>query len=158
MEIDVGNIWEVYSLEGLKIKETDDKFYNVKEEPFKIYGLYDPKNSYRRIPEDVLKKAPGITGHHANSTGVRVRFCTDSKYVGIRSKFKKTVLANPHVTRLAETGFDIYVEEDGRDVYFGSYYPPKDEFEGYEGVKHFNDNRMRQITIYFPIAMSMVHN
>jgi hypothetical protein len=152
MEIDVGNIWVGYSKEGLKIKETDAKFYNVKEEPFKIYGLYDPKNSYHRIPDDVLKKAPGISGHHACTTGVRVRFCTDSKYVGIRASYKKTVLASPHITRLAETGFDIYIEEDGKDVYAGSYYPPKDGFDGYEGIKTFSDNKMRCVTIYFPIG------
>ncbi len=152
MEIDVGGIWEGYSVEGLKIKEADAKFYNVRNDPFKIYGLYDPKNTYKRVPDDVLKNAPGITGHHANSTGVRVRFCTDSEYVGIRSKFKKTVLATPHVTRLAETGFDIYVEEDGNDIYAGSYYPPKDAFEGYEGIKHFGGNKMRCFTIYFPVG------
>lgn len=152
MEIDVGNIWSGFSTEGLRIKETDAKYYNVRNEPFKIYGLVDPKNTYRRVPQEVVNKAPGISGHCNNSTGVRVRFCTDSNYVGIRCKFAKTVLANPHVTRLAETGFDLYVEQDGKDVYSFSYYPPKDAFEGYEGVKHFKDNKMRCFTIYFPIA------
>lgn len=153
MQVETGNIWKGYSTEWLKIQETDAKFYNVRTVPFKIYGLVDPMNTYNRLPKDIAATISGDVACHAKATtGVRVRFNTDSKYVGIRAKFAHHVLPCPHVTRLNETGFDIYVEEDGVDIYKGSYYPPKDGFDGYEGIKHFDDNKMRCITIYFPIG------
>ncbi len=153
MQVEIGYIWKGYTTEGLKIKEADAKFYNVRTAPFKIYGLVDPMNTYNRLPKDIAISASGDVATHAKATtGVRVRFNTDSKYVGIRAKFAHHVLPSPHVTRLNETGFDIYVEEDGVDVYKASYYPPKDAFDGYEGMKHFEDNKMRCITIYFPIG------
>ncbi|MBR2042709.1 MAG: hypothetical protein IJ946_00030 [Clostridia bacterium] len=153
MQVEIGNIWKGYSVEGLKIQETDAVFHNVRKAPFKIYGLVDPMNTYHRVPMDIAKTISGDVAYHGKATtGVRVRFNTDSKYVGIRAKFAHHVLPNPHITRLNETGFDIYVEKDGEDVYKGSYYPPKDGFDGYEGIKHFKDNKMRCITIYFPIG------
>lgn len=153
MQVEIGDIWKGYSTEGLNIQETNAKFYNIRTSPFKIYGLVDPMNTYNRLPRDVAVAISGDVALHAKaSTGARVRFNTDSKYVGIRVKFAHHVLPYPHVTRLAETGFDIYVEEDGRDIYKASYYPPKDAFDGYEGIKYFTDNKMRCITIYFPIG------
>ncbi|MEE0945409.1 MAG: SGNH/GDSL hydrolase family protein [Acutalibacteraceae bacterium] len=156
MQVEIGEIWSGYAREGLDIKDENLKFYNVKKAPFKIYGLADLSEGYRRVPAEIAEKAPGIKAHAVCSTGVRVRFCTDSKCVGIRAKFNRHVLPSPHVTRLAETGFDIYVDEDGTDTYKGSYYPAKDGFDGYEGIKYFDDNAVRCITIYFPIGNHVI--
>lgn len=151
MLVDVGELWSGYCREGLDIKEEDTKFYNIRTAPFKIYGLVDPMNTYNRIPKDIAAKiSGGVASKAPASAGARVRFATDSMYVGIKVEFKRHVLSSPHVTSLNETGFDIYVDEGTGQTYASSFIPAMDGFEGYQGITKFADKKMRQITIYFP--------
>ena len=67
------------------IQKEDIKFYNIDDEPFKIYGVFKEGGKYRRMPESVAKTvSDGVYYLHSNTSGGRVRFKTDSKYVYIR--------------------------------------------------------------------------
>ena len=65
-----------------KIDKQDIKFYDIKRQPFKIYGVFYENGKYRRIPEAVAKAvSEDVWSLHTNTAGGRVRFITDSDYV-----------------------------------------------------------------------------
>ena len=143
-------MWEGYCLAGLKNNETDTVYYDIRKAPFKIYGLYNPKESFHRMPDDIAKKSGGVYPHSANSSGGRIRFVTDSPYIAIRIKHKPYNNGAPHLSRLSSVGVDLYIKNDGEETYFASYYPPIDMDEEYEGIKYFENTKEREITMYMP--------
>lgn len=135
------------------VQGEDLRFYNVRTEPFQVYGLLPgaPEAPFRRIPEDVATQvSPGVTLLHRRTAGGRVRFRTDSRCVAIRAKMPEKVLM-PHMPFLGSSGFDLYVTENGQWLYKGSFMPPVDRTDGYESLLRFEDRRMRDITIHFPL-------
>ena len=61
---------------SLKTSMSSPVYINVKNEPFRIYGLCE---LYRRIPESVANECrEGVQKLAANTTGARVRFKTNS--------------------------------------------------------------------------------
>lgn len=66
------------------IEEKDIVFYDVKKEPFNIYGLYNYKaeGKFMRLPEDVAKNTnERVSILNYNTAGGRVRFKTNSKHI-----------------------------------------------------------------------------
>ena len=138
-----------------KISEPDVKYFDVREEPFQIYGLYDPKGQtqFKRMPDDVAKATnPGVVTLYTNTAGGRVRFSTDSQYVVIKA-LMPTVTLFGHMTRLGVHGFDMYIDDPktGRSSFYGSYIPPKDIVDGYEGIIKFQTKETRHITLNLPL-------
>ena len=69
------------------LKKDGISFYDVRKEPFSVYGLYDCKNQpiFRRMPEDVASATnDGVVTLAKNTSGGRVRFSTDSPFVCIK--------------------------------------------------------------------------
>ena len=134
------------------IDKDDIRFYNVDEEPFKVYGIFRENGKYRRMPEAVAKSvSEGVYALHANTAGGRVRFVTDSPYVAIHVKLGK-VERFPHFALTGSAGFDVYA--DGQPV--KTYFPPVDVIDGYEGVFDFLDIREREININFPLYTDVI--
>lgn len=148
-------MWQGYCLEGLKNKETDTEYYDIKKAPFKIYGLYNPQESFHRMPDDIAKNAGGVYPHSANSSGGRIRFVTDSPYIAIKVKHGPYNNGSPHLSRLSSLGVDLYVNKDGKETYFASYYPPIDKEEECEGIKYFKNAEEREITVYMPTGTTV---
>jgi len=133
------------------IQKDNIKFYDVKAEPFKVYGVFHQGGKFRRMPEDVAAKvSDGVNCLHSNTAGGRVRFKTDSKYVAIYTKMSN-IGKMPHFALTGSAGFDLYVRIDGEDRYIGSYKPPFEITDGYESIIEFDDEQMREITINFPL-------
>jgi len=147
-------MWIGYCQEGLKIKEHDIEFFDVKKEPFNIYGLWNTDKDFHRLPDDVAKESSGaILSHSVNSSGGRIRFATDSPYVAIRLKHRPYNNGSPHITRVAALGADLYIQKKGEETYYASYYPPIDKEEEFEGIKYFgSEHMMREITLNMPLA------
>ena len=60
--------------------------YNVRNTPFRIYGLYHPEEEgiFKRIPLDVAEQtSKNVRLLCTNTTGARVRFKTDSSYIAV---------------------------------------------------------------------------
>ncbi len=134
------------------ITEADIVFYDVKEEPFDVYGLYDYKNEpvYTRLPADVAKAtSAGVAELAFCTAGGRVRFKTDSEYVAIMARAKHTNVM-PHMTVLGQGSFDLYVTENGSPKY--SYSLKRGPYEDTcSDIKHFGSREMRDIIINFPL-------
>ncbi len=136
------------------LKLDDVAFYDVRREPFEVYGLYNYRNEpqFKRLPDEIgLNVNEGVKELYLNTSGGRVRFSTDSKYVAI-----KTVIPSFHLMSgmplSGSTGFDLYVDdpETGDSRYRQTFMPPKTVTDGYESVITFRNRALRHFTIHFP--------
>ncbi len=128
-------------------------FHNVKEPPFRLYGLYRPQEegAFRRLPEAVAAAvSPAVETLGANTSGGRVRFLTDSARIAIRAAIPE-VCRLPHMPLTGTAGFDLYETTDGRTSYVGTFMPPVDMESGYSSELTFAGRRRRDLTIYFPL-------
>ena len=154
--VDIARIDKNFKIETA-IKQPGIRFYSIEQPPFRIYGVCKENGMYRRMPEGVAKSiSGGVYNLHAHTAGGRVRFVTDSPYVAIHVKMG-AIGRMSHFTLIGSAGFDMYVRENGREVYSGSFCPPysiKDEFEGYVEFKNNTYEkplrRIREITINMP--------
>lgn len=62
-----------------QLGKDDIRFYSVLEAPFSVHGVFHEGGKFRRLPEKVAETVnEGVLFLHANTTGGRVRFRTDS--------------------------------------------------------------------------------
>ncbi|MBQ8689434.1 MAG: hypothetical protein IJ515_03625 [Clostridia bacterium] len=129
------------------IDKADIKFYNARELPFRIYGVFYEDGKFRRLPEAVAKTvSEGVYSLHANTAGGRVRFRTNSSYVAISAKMEN-VGKMSHFALCGSSGFDLYA--NGK--YVKTYIPPFNIIDGYEGVIELGASEEADITINFPL-------
>ena len=104
--VSIGNIDRNLAVSGT-INGVNLKFYNARRSPFCIYGFLsdnDPER-FRRIPYEVAERVnPGVLGLHANTSGGRVRFQTNSACVAIQAIMPGKCLM-PHMPFLGSAGF-----------------------------------------------------
>lgn len=132
------------------IKESDIRFYDVKQAPFEIYGVFYESGKFRRLPEGIAKTvSAGVYSLHAHTAGGRVRFKTDSSYIAIHVKMPG-IGKMPHFALTGSAGFDLYVC-DGDERYVKTFVPPFNIQGGYESIIYFESTQMREITINFPL-------
>lgn len=128
------------------------RFFNVKSEPFRVYGLHDINGSdrYHRIPYEVAEAtSPGVAGLNYNTAGGRVRFVTTSGYVAIKAKTHGSAKMT-NMCLIGSSSFDLYLNRSGRDTFAGDFRPPYDYTEGYESVLHLPAGR-KELTVNFPL-------
>ena len=129
------------------ISKTDVEFFNVRSAPFQVCGLMHENGRFRRMPEAVAKKVnEGVAGLHEHTAGGRLRFKTDSAYVAIHAKMSN-LSKLPHMAFSGSIGFDLYVKKD----YVGTFMPNIAIEDGYENIIEFGSNKIREITINFPL-------
>ena len=136
------------------IDEPDAVFYDVRQEPFEVYGLYDYKNGdyFLRMPEDEsYKVSEPVHNLSRASAGGRVRFCTDSEYVAIDARLS-SIYRGPHFAFTGGAGFDLYIDdpEYGTSRYCHTFIPPMTMTDGYTSKMKFASKKMRYFTINFP--------
>lgn len=145
------------------IDEPDVKWYSVLEEPFDIYGLYKPKEDglFRRMPAEVAEnihssttgeKNVGIANLYKNTSGGRIRFKTDSRYLMLKVEYDWLHLSS-HMPEAGVAGFDIHRVEDGKYIYMGIMMPNMDDDKGYVRKR----NIMGRMTEYL-IGMPLYNN
>ena len=143
------------------VEEKDVLFYNIKKEPFRIYGLYSPQKNtpYIRLPEQVANATnSGVAQLAWNTAGGRLRFSTDSPYIVIKAEMPK-ISRFPHMPLTGTSGFDVYLDSDGGSRYLCSKYPEVDAKDGFEGIIRLGSRKMRSFTINFPSynALNALH-
>ncbi len=132
----------------------DVKFFDVREEPFEIYGLYDAKNQavFKRMPDEIANQMNINIQHlYLNTAGGRVRFSTDSPYVAIHAEYIE-VSHHSHMTLINDAGFDLYEDSptDGVSVYRGAFKPPYNLSSALESSCSLGEKKLRYFTINFP--------
>ena len=135
-----------------EINEQDVVFYDCREKPFDLYGLYEPKTypSFSRVPDEVTKFLPiGMQFFAKDTAGARVRFTTNSKYVAIICKQPCMHLRN--MCYCGSSGFDIYIDGVKQSEFYKSYIPPFSHDGEWKGIVYFPNRKTRSITITFPL-------
>ena len=136
------------------INEPDICFYDVRKDPFDVYGLYNYRNEeeFKRMPEAVAKTvSSGVENLNFATAGGRVRFSTDSQYVAIRAIMPHIA----HMTHFAMTGsssFDLYIDdpESGISRFHRPFRIDASAKNGYESILKFKTRQTRYFTINFP--------
>ena len=136
------------------VDTSDLIFHDVREEPFRVYGLYDYKNEpeFKRMPDEVAKSVSEPVAILAKMTaGGRVRFATNSKHIAIRA-LMPSVNHYSNMPISGSAGFDLFVEEPTFRLYrhAKTFTPSYDIKNGYVSRFEFPDKRLRYITIHFP--------
>ncbi len=129
-----------------KLNLKDVEYYNVKENPWCLYGLLID-DIFRRMPKQIAEKVnDGVFSLHSNTSGGRLRFVTDSPYVAIVAKMPDKVHFS-HMSQTGVSGFDMYVDKR----FHSAFIPPVDMEKSFSSVNHFKDTKERNITINFPL-------
>lgn len=139
--------------DGIKtdIQKGNLKFHNALCSPFRIHGLIFENGQFRRIPESVAKAtSQGVYDLHKHTAGGRVRFRTNSSYVAIHATMP-SIGKMAHFALTGSAGFDLYIRENEKERYYGTFMPPFRILNGYEGIMDFGTREMREITINFPL-------
>ncbi len=128
-------------------------FYDVRTEPFALYGLYDPKSTapFLRLSPKIAKQTSHNVAHlNYQTAGGRVRFSTDSQVLVLKAVMNR-VSRFSHMPATGAAGFDLFIDipENG-SRFVKSFVPPFDATEGYSSKITFPDKRLRYITVNFP--------
>ena len=137
-----------------KVDESGIRWFNALGEPFSIHGVFYDDGKFRRIPESVAKSvSPKVHFLHANTSGGRIRFRTNSKRVAIRAKYAY-VCRMTHFALTGSAGFDLYAKTpgDAKEVFVGAFMPPYDMVDGYESVHKLGDgDEIVEVIINMPL-------
>lgn len=143
-----------------QINAEDIVFYDCLSEPFSVEGLHNTKETGRfiRLPEyfeNSDEVCEGVRQLMLHTAGGRVRFVTDSPYVGLIAEINGSN-AMQHITGVCQFGFDMYVADAAdrkNSIYAKTFFPPRNlpsEDLKFDGFHQFEDSKMREITINFP--------
>lgn len=136
------------------IKEEETELFNILEnENFVIDGLIRENGLFRRIPEEVARSvSESVYGLHAATTGGRVRFKTDSKFIALRVQ-TGVVKYDANTTVSACAGFDIYERTSGGQKFVKIVMAPFNFDETYDGiVRPPSAGVMTEYVINFPVT------
>lgn len=136
------------------VSDIDADYYDVREAPFKVYGLYDYKNEpeFKRLPDEIgMNVNGGVAALYKDTAGGRIRFCTDSDVIVL-----KAVMGTPHrfshMPRTGAAGFDLYIDDpENGSRYHRTFVPPFDLETGYASRIKLYTKKLRYITINFPL-------
>ena len=145
--------WYGYLSDFLAPKEDNITYFDVRKKPFEIHGIYEiQRDNFFRLPvKFAASVSEGVAKESRAGAGVRVCFSTDSPYVAIRAKLYG-FCEQPHITIVAEKGFDLYTKENGIYRFHNVFYPPLDLEKEVLGITRFEDKKMRDIVINFPLG------
>ena len=130
-----------------KVGKYDVRYYDVKNEPFRLYGVWHDGERFVRLPKEVaVNVSSGMALAYSSASGGRVRFITDSPYVAIKEVF--ALVGRNEATPLSATvGMEMTV--DGK---FGGVYRTSPDFssEFHVGVTDIREEGEHLITLFMP--------
>ena len=103
--------------------------------PMEIYGVFREGDRFVRMPKNVAEavrdeanivkpgSGDGVLKLYDETSGGRVRFKTDSKYVAIKVTMPK-VSKDGKFSLVGASGFDLYATINGQETFIGTFAPP----------------------------------
>lgn len=132
-------------------------FHDVREAPFRIYGLEKPEDDsllfHRLDPAVAEATSPGVAELNYHTAGGRVRFTTDSPYILLYCDTGKPMQCMPHMPFSGSQGFDLYAREGETEVFRKAFFPTMDKIGATEfsGVYDAPERKMTSYTLNFPL-------
>lgn len=128
----------------------DVKWFDIFDDPFKLYGVMSDGDGFCRLPADLAKSvSPALYELSRNTAGGRLRFKTDSPYIAIKVKMGQTNHFS-HMALANSAGFDLYENGIVGSRFVGSFVPPTDISVPYATIKATGDRGLRDYTLNFP--------
>ena len=132
------------------VERSELEWNDAESGPFRIYGVYRDGEYFRRLPESVAREvSEGVLALHANTSGGRLRFKSDSPYIAIHAEMSG-VCPMPHFADTGNFGFDLYTGSR----HLGSYVPLNAE-NGFESVVDILEPAENTYTIHFPYTPTL---
>jgi len=152
------NFANTFSYEGMKV-------YDVNDAPFRLYGLCrkEGETDYKRLPVDFAQSLgnPSVAVMYNRTTGIRVRFKTDSNRIILKCVQKEQVNI-PHIAVTCSSCFDLYADGRYCNVFRpgidtdGKNSDDKSMDGGYQsGYVFKGERKMRELLIHFPLYNSV---
>lgn len=139
-----------------EIKRDGIRFYDIEDEPFRIYGVFKENGRFVRLPEQTAKRvSEGVEVLRKNTAGGRVRFATDSSYIAIHAVMDN-IEVMPHFPLAGSAGFDMFIKTNGGDIYGGTFMPPSDMQNGYDEIIDIPQPGMKTVTVELPLYCNVV--
>ncbi len=137
-----------------EITEENLIWLDAKNAPFALYGVFydDQSGCYLRMPEEVAKTvSAGVESLNRCTAGGRIRFVTDSDFIGIKVVQKNRACMR-HMPRTGQSGFDLYRKQEGdlRPTYYHTYRPQVTCQEGFS-EPFATDGALAEYTLNFPL-------
>ena len=133
------------------VSKSDVIWLDASCEPFELYGAAEV-NPYCRMPRDRASKVSyGVQMNNEFTSGIRVRFRTDSPYIAIDAAWESTHRM-AFMTIFGCSGFDLYkIGEDGKQIPVRPAFVPSSRVEtGYQAVAD-TDGVMTDYVLNFPL-------
>lgn len=128
------------------------KYYDPTQKPFSVYGLIVPDDTetrYCRIPTAVAETvSETVKVLYRNTSGGRIRFRTNARHVHVKAVFPG-VVSFGHFAQSGATGFSVYVERDGAEIFAGLL--TVDRQTQLEGSVDLQTDEMKTVTVYMPL-------
>ena len=130
------------------IREDGIVWFDVKDAPFSIFGMmYDQaQGCYVRMPQAVADKvSEGVANLNRQTAGGRVRFKTDSPFIGMKAEMDHTYMM-PHMPLAGQSGFDLYRDTAQGSIYCHTFMPPVELRAGYSSAFREDGKNIAQYT------------
>ena len=131
----------------------DSRCYNIPCQGFDLYGVsYDAElHKFTRMDKDVAKNVSnGVYALFANTSGGRLRFATDSSFVGI-SVSLPWLAQMSHMPLTGSSGFALLEKIGNTYATVSVFRPETDEKTGFTGKVEFAEKKRREFVLFFPL-------
>ena len=128
-------------------------FHHAESAPFEINGLPWKDRPYYRLPGDFTENEinPRALLLAHNTSGVVVRFISDSPRIAIRSKLAYSRFM-PHMTPTGSSGFDLYARSGGGEyIFYGIARVPVNAKEIETVMARFDTAETREFLVNLPL-------
>ncbi len=134
------------------LKQEATVSYNVTEPPFTLHGCAAKyEKGFARMDLESAKRVSDNIAHFIfHTAGIRVRFATDSEYIGIKATLP-AVGRNTYFSLLGSASFDLFRKEEGGQKYIKTFAPKYDIEHTLTGEATVTGNKMYDYTLFFPL-------
>lgn len=145
---------------NLKVESTVDEpdivWMSAREEPFSLRGVFYDEAAgcfVRMTREDADRVSRDVRELRRCPSGGRIRFRTDSEFIGFRAVLDTTGHAMPQSPLAAQSGFDLYVKNrfTGKSTLCYAFEPTPGREDGYSSHFRSDTGDVDEYTINFPV-------
>lgn len=135
------------------------RWYDPKEKPFRISGFawFGEEERYRRLPDKTGYDIPIRVDELAtNTSGGQISFRTNATKLALKVKLADAA-ALGHMAASGQCGFDVYVGEPGKQMYYATACPSLLDHSYEKTIWDFNSSsqhsseQQSEVTLNFPL-------
>lgn len=111
----------------------DLQWFDIRQEPFQIYGLYQPQTEdhFHRMPATIAAQVnEGVAELEKHTSGGRVHFSTNATYIALRMSTPEIEFPD-RMPLSGACGFDLYLNDDDHYVFLKGFVPPATAKDGF---------------------------